>query len=308
MAVLQDHHVVDIYDRPAEVGRRVSTYLADGLARGETSIVIATPEHRALFVEGLADQGIDVARCRSEGLLFESDAEALLDRFFINGTVDAERFDSSVGELVRSTTGRPAVRIVGEMVDLLCQRGDIVGGLSLESEWSDLAKRHDFTLYCCYHADSVLGDQDALAGLQEIHTQVVSAPPAMQWMTCRAAERFAPAAASARAARLFVTDLLRQWGLQADLDPANMIVSELSTNSVLHAGTPFEVVVSLRGGSVLRIAVRDTSPDRPVVRAPATTEPGGRGMAIVASLASDWAVEPGPDGKTVWADIAISQS
>lgn len=305
MVAVKDRHVVDIYEHHPDLGRRVANFLAEGLALGEAAVMIATPEHRALFCQNLADQGIDVAHCRATGLVMERDAATLLDRFFADGFLDRARFDASVGELLRSAERFPGFRVVGEMVDLLWTRGDVVGSLSLESEWNELGRRHDFMLYCCYGAGGVCGHGADLIRLGELHSEVISAPAAVSWLTFREARTFPTAVSSPRAARLFVADLLKRWGLEAQIDPAAIVVSELCTNALLHARSPFEVVVSRRGPA-LRLAVRDSSEVAPVVRPPSTSTSNGRGMAIVASLALEWGADTEPSGKTVWADIPVA--
>ena len=80
-----------------------------------------------------------------------------------------------------------------------------------------------------------------------------------------------------------------------------LMVSELVTNSVLYGGDDFTMSIQSAEG-VLRIAVTDPGLGIPVVHVPATNEPAGRGLRIVASLADNWGVrypERGP-GKTVW--------
>lgn len=298
------HHGVDFYEQETELGRRVATYLAEGLERGEAAVVIATPDHRALFADALAQRGVDVARCRNHGLLREEDAEELLSALLVGGVLDATRFDALVGGLLSSTTAVPGRRVVGEMVQLLWERGDVLGAASLEEEWNRLALDHDFELYCCYRAGGTAGDDEALACIRDLHTAVVSTPPATSWLVCRDARTFSPAVTSPRGARVFVADLLRRWGLEGQVEAASIIVSELSTNGVLHAATPFEVDLSQRGG-VVRIAVHDASPAPPVVVEPAISEAGGRGLGIVAALACGWGVETEATGKTVWADLEI---
>jgi len=305
-ASLNDH-VVDFYHEDAGLSRRVASFLAEGLERGEAAIVIATPEHRVLFANDLADHGIDVERCRSDGRLQEVDAEALLSAFFTAGALDSHRFDSTVGALVRSAASFPGIRAVGEMVAVLWARGDVLGAIALESEWNALATRYDFRLYCCYRAESVASNVDALARVIDLHSHVLSEPPATEPVTSEGTQSFPPAPTSARAARVFTADVLRGWGLDAELEAASVIVSELSTNAVLHAQTAFELVLSNRAGA-LRIAVRDASRLVPGALEPATTEATGRGLAIVARLARAWGVEQGPVGKTVWADLALSSS
>lgn len=304
MVAVQHDHVVDFYEHEAEMSRRVAAYLAGGLEHGEAAIVVATPEHRSLFAGHLADQGVDVARCRSDGLLHEEDAEEVLSGIFAGGPLDSQCLHATIGALLRSAARFPGIRVVGEMVDLLWARGDVIGAISLESEWDQLAKHHDFMLYCCYNAGSMHGDEAGLARVRDLHSEVVSAPPAISWVMTRGARNFYPAATSPRAARHFVADLLRRWGLDAHVEAATVIVSELSTNGVLHAKTPFEVILSRRGAA-LRIAVRDASSVMPVMSEHPIDETTGRGLAIVVALARDWGIEPEPTGKTVWADLAI---
>ena len=305
MLGLRDH-VVDFYEQEAELAERVAEYLAEGLKRGEAAIVIATPEHRALFARSLGTRGIDVAWCRSSGLLNERSAEALLGSFFIDGTLHPWRFDATVGQLVRSATRSVGARVVGEMVDLLWARGDATGAFSLESVWGDLAESYNVTLYCCTRSSAVEDDARVLERTSDLHSRVVSAPAAIAWVGFRGAESFTPGPTSPRAVRLFTTHLLKRWGLGSQIDVVSIIVSELTTNAVVHAGTPFQVVLSRRKNG-LRIAVHDSSGALPVLAQPEATATSGRRMGIVAALSSDWGIDQGPAGKTVWADLTVQK-
>lgn len=86
-----------------------------------------------------------------------------------------------------------------------------------------------------------------------------------------------------------------------------MLASELATNAVLHARTPFTVEVS-RDGLTARICVLDLSPARPRIRDYGTEATTGRGMRLVASIAADWGVEPQGRGKTVWFALPVAGS
>ena len=83
------------------------------------------------------------------------------------------------------------------------------------------------------------------------------------------------------------------------LDDAVLLVSELVTNSVVHGGPPLVVAVDCDGES-LQVRVRDGSPVPPERREADQSAEGGRGLALVAGLSSDWGVDPAPDGKHVW--------
>ena len=80
------------------------------------------------------------------------------------------------------------------------------------------------------------------------------------------------------------------------------MVSELASNAVIHAGTPFSV--SLRSdGSAVRISVRDREPDATGPAQRLTRLAIGTGPHLVAAMAETWGVDAGPDGKTVWAEL-----
>jgi anti-sigma regulatory factor (Ser/Thr protein kinase) len=112
--------------------------------------------------------------------------------------------------------------------------------------------------------------------------------------------RWFPASpASVGDARRFVAATLDEAGVaRASADVAVLVVSELATNSVRHAGTAYEVAVVL--DDVLRIEVSDGSLDRPRVLDAAPDAGGGRGVQLVDQLASQWGVEEAPGGKCVW--------
>ena len=86
------------------------------------------------------------------------------------------------------------------------------------------------------------------------------------------------------------------------VDDAELLVSELVTNAVLHAHTG--VAVSLRvGAGVLRIEVADGSLDRPRPRHPADDAVTGRGPLLVEALSTSWARERREGGKVVWFEV-----
>ena len=80
-------------------------------------------------------------------------------------------------------------------------------------------------------------------------------------------------------------------------------MTELATNALRHAYSPFTVVVSMQEDAI-RITVRDASPLPPALRDAPQVATSGRGLAIVASLSTRWAAEPYRRGKVVWAELA----
>lgn len=113
---------------------------------------------------------------------------------------------------------------------------------------------------------------------------------------------FEPDPNSARHARQFVLE--SGW---SDNEETNLrlatIVSEIVTNAILHARTPFRVRVS-RNGAAIRVDVSDASTEMPMRRPYDLSEVTGRGLHIVDRLSDRWGVSKLPQGKTVWFELA----
>lgn len=105
--------------------------------------------------------------------------------------------------------------------------------------------------------------------------------------------------ASVGEARRFVRRALVDMGAEELEFEACQVVSELATNAVIHAATPFQVELE-RDGDNLEIRVSDGSEKSPVTKAHSDQATTGRGLRLVAKLATDWGTELTPGGKTVW--------
>jgi hypothetical protein len=117
-----------------------------------------------------------------------------------------------------------------------------------------------------------------------------------------------PEPASAPLARAFVRERLSGAVRDPIVDTAELCVSELVTNAVLHAGTPLKVVLDWlpvpQEPEAVRLAVQDSSPVLPR-RVPHTqTACTGRGLGLVATLSRAWGIDPLPgSGKAVWCEL-----
>jgi anti-sigma regulatory factor (Ser/Thr protein kinase) len=80
---------------------------------------------------------------------------------------------------------------------------------------------------------------------------------------------------------------------------AELMVSELVSNAVVHGSSPIDLEL-WRAEDVVRATVTDRGAGRPVLRDPRKDEPHGRGLLIVQSLAHDWGIETFDSGKSVW--------
>jgi GAF domain-containing protein len=85
---------------------------------------------------------------------------------------------------------------------------------------------------------------------------------------------------------------------------AALLTSELVTNAVLHAATPFTVTLHLMTDRI-RVDVADRSSVVPSVKDYATDAATGRGLTLFNTLASDWGVQPVMGGKIVWFELPV---
>ncbi|MDT0269785.1 ATP-binding protein [Streptomyces sp. DSM 44915] len=114
--------------------------------------------------------------------------------------------------------------------------------------------------------------------------------------------------ASVATARRRVRHQLYGWGLPSTTcDNAQLIVSELVTNAILHTQSSQVRCLLWSRGQTLRIEVADEGPGlvrRPPSSAPAEAE-HGRGLLLLDALAARWGVIS-PDhwaGCTIWAEL-----
>jgi DNA-binding NarL/FixJ family response regulator len=103
-------------------------------------------------------------------------------------------------------------------------------------------------------------------------------------------------------AREFVRRWLQESGADHASDEASLIVTELATNAVLHADSPYEVRLSRTGG-VVRIEVADGDAGTPEPQPFSAVAETGRGIVIVSAISSSWGIDAQPHGKVTWAEL-----
>lgn len=124
--------------------------------------------------------------------------------------------------------------------------------------------------------------------------------------------RFTSTPRGARLARRLVAHRLDEWGhpyATSVNESVTLIAAELTANAVRHGHVPgrdFRLRLTATH-TVIRIEVTDTRGERlPSPKSPSAEAESGRGLLIVAALATRWGIAPrdcGP-GKTVWAECA----
>ena len=124
-------------------------------------------------------------------------------------------------------------------------------------------------------------------------------------MTVRRA--FGPTEGSVGAARQFVVGVIVDAPPEVQ-DSVSLMVSELSTNALVHGDSGFDIRVDRTDHAVV-ISVSDRSGGTPALQSPASSEPHGRGLRIVDALSDEWGIAYTPhDGKTVWFRMSMSCS
>jgi hypothetical protein len=309
-------HAVAVYDVDDDLVSEVAAFLGGSLARGGAAVAIATPTHRRAFDAALTARGISTETLTASGHYRSLDAAATLAKFMRGDQPDADEFVSVVGavfeEVARS--GRP-VRFFGEMVGLLWADGKRAAAIDLEQLWNDLAAHHPFELLCGYPISSLETSSD-LATVKRMcdqHSRILALQTTSLPIPKHAAvngldhyDRFFVATPSVlRNMRLFVRDALHDWGADDLGTMAEIVASELASNAVQHARSPFRVSIS-RPSTAIRIEVRDASFKRPECIRANPSRAGGRGISMIAAISHAWGTRDEVDGKTVWAEVSLA--
>lgn len=115
-----------------------------------------------------------------------------------------------------------------------------------------------------------------------------------------------PCPTAAAEARAEVRRQLEGWGLAEQSETAELLVSELVTNAILHAAGRLRLTLFASHG-VLRCEVSDASRRLPEVLSAGTSE-SGRGIFLVDALALRWGCHQDGPGKTVWFELGTCGS
>jgi anti-sigma regulatory factor (Ser/Thr protein kinase) len=117
---------------------------------------------------------------------------------------------------------------------------------------------------------------------------------------------------SARRARDLLRAQLLEWKIDGEVAfTAELLLSELVTNALVHARTPAGREIAVRAARYddrLRVEVADANNSRPQLRTAIDTDEHGRGLALIDALAQRWGCCPRRHGigKATWAELAVT--
>lgn len=108
---------------------------------------------------------------------------------------------------------------------------------------------------------------------------------------------------SVRTARTWLEKTLVGWGVPADtVENAVLVISEITTNALVHnAGLGDMVATAAWWHGHLRVTVSD--PDLQVPVLDLADDEHGRGLLIVAALATRWGATKTRNGKVCWFEM-----
>ena len=149
-------HIVQLYQDDDFYGEAISHFAAEGIARGDSIILVATKPHWEIISRRLEARGLEVARLFREGQLTLLDADDTLPKFMAGNDPDGSIFKP----LARQTIARaraggkfPRVRWWGEMVNVLYVNGNPRGSNRLEEFFDEVAHQESISIFCSFLMD-----------------------------------------------------------------------------------------------------------------------------------------------------------
>jgi serine phosphatase RsbU (regulator of sigma subunit)/anti-sigma regulatory factor (Ser/Thr protein kinase) len=143
-------------------------------------------------------------------------------------------------------------------------------------------------------------------GSSDDDVTLIALAPVEAEAVLRASVHLPGEAVAPRLARAFLRETLRGWAVEEEtLEAAELCVSELVTNAVIHTGTAAELTTQL-DPEFLTVLVRDGGTSGSVQLSADPDDPlmiSGRGLGLVDAVATAWAAEESADGTTVWFEI-----
>jgi hypothetical protein len=168
-------HIAQFYTDDTVLLDALAGFVGGGLNAGESTIVIATPQHLRALERRLIMGGIDLVNMFIEDRYIALDAKSTLAGFMAGDWPDDQLFGDLVERLLRrASVKNRRVRAFGEMVALLWGRGHAAATVRLEHLWQQFCLSHSFSLFCAYPRAGFTKDPcQSLADICAAHTRVM---------------------------------------------------------------------------------------------------------------------------------------
>jgi MEDS: MEthanogen/methylotroph, DcmR Sensory domain len=179
-------HIVQLFDTTSSLATAVADFLGKGVAEDARLIVIARAPHWTESALQLEIGGVQVADMIAQRQLMVFDAATTLAGFYRNDRIDPDLFDKTVGDLIRQQALFGPLRIYGEIVDLLAERGLYAEAEALEHLWDGLSQECSLRLLCGYLSSRFTDPATAsvMSSICAAHTSVRSSgdDPVASWV------------------------------------------------------------------------------------------------------------------------------
>ena len=155
----ENEHIVHFYPVDEELISSLTEYCLNGLTKGDTCIVIASPQCLVALNAALRAKDVNVAAAIKDGQYIMLDCDDTVARFTKNGMPDRDLFKRVIGQLLSLALGRgKPIRAYSEMVMKLIEDGNGNGVLKLEEFWNEILEEHPIALYCAYPSGTQRAD------------------------------------------------------------------------------------------------------------------------------------------------------
>lgn len=151
-----DGHIVQLYQDGDFYGEAISHFAAEGLVRGESIILVATPDNWRNISDRLAGKGFDIPGLFDRGQLTLLDALDTLPKFMNGGMPDGTIFKPLARQTIekaRRDGKYPRVRWWGEMVNVLYVDGNGKASNRLEQFFDEVAHEETIAIFCSFLMD-----------------------------------------------------------------------------------------------------------------------------------------------------------
>jgi hypothetical protein len=148
-------HMVYPYSSFEQIVPVVARFAGEGIARGQSIVLMVTREHRDSIVESLFQASIDARGLEDEGRLIFLDAGKST---LLHDAPSPEIFDAFVGAAVRrgiASAPSGKVRVYGETVNQMCSCGSAEAAVQMEELWNSLAESQYVPVLCSYSLDGL---------------------------------------------------------------------------------------------------------------------------------------------------------
>lgn len=177
-AMAPHEHIAQFYESDDILLENLASFVISGLNRGESVVVVVTADHLTALNRILTEADADIEGAAADDRYITIDVESVIASLIVKGLPDEQRFsDFSDLLLRRAGANFRRVRIFGETVAVLWERGQTAAVVHLEQMWQQFCSANWFSLYCAYpKAGFIEKHREPLAEICLAHTRVLSAP------------------------------------------------------------------------------------------------------------------------------------